>query len=592
MSDLKNQVADRAKYWATSEVFDLSVRSEIQNLISENNEKELIDRFYKDLEFGTGGLRGIMGAGTSRINIYNIRKASTALALYLKQIHNSKEIKVAISYDSRNRSEEFAKVAAGALGAQGIKVLITEEMRPVPILSYMIRHYQCDAGICVTASHNPPIYNGFKVYWSNGAQLIEPHDQNIIQKYNQISSYEELEFETYENLKSNKQVKEVGEELDQAYLEKLSTLKFNPPKTPDTIKIVYSPIHGTGVTMVPKALELFGFKDYHLVEEQMHPNGDFPTVKSPNPEDPEALKMAIGLGEKINADLILATDPDTDRIALIVRENGKLINFNGNQLGCLLTEYVLRSLSEQNRMPKNPLVVKTIVTTTLQDRICSHYGVDCIDTLTGFKWICNLVERYENGEFDVEKEFICGGEESYGFLAGNFVRDKDAVMSCAIACEMVAYYKSKGKLMSEILNDLFLRHGVFHETLHTMTLPGKDGADKIKSIMKQLRANPPRLLLGNSVKELWDFQNSVKYSLSEDGIKEFGSIELPTSDVLQIFLENGSKVSVRPSGTEPKIKFYISVRQGEVSESNLQLKIEAAKNLAADLEKEFVALSL
>ena len=252
MSDLKNQVADRAKYWATSEVFDLSVRSEIQNLISENNEKELIDRFYKDLEFGTGGLRGIMGAGTSRINIYNIRKASTALALYLKQIHNSKEIKVAISYDSRNRSEEFAKVAAGALGAQGIKVLITEEMRPVPILSYMIRHYQCDAGICVTASHNPPIYNGFKVCWSNGAQLIEPHDQNIIQKYNQISSYEELEFETYENLKSNKQVKEVGEELDQAYLEKLSTLKFNPQKAPRYNKIVYSPIHGTGVTMVPK----------------------------------------------------------------------------------------------------------------------------------------------------------------------------------------------------------------------------------------------------------------------------------------------------------------------------------------------------
>jgi phosphoglucomutase len=591
MTELNADISKKANYWASSEVFSPSVRSEIETLISASDNKELTDRFYKDLEFGTGGLRGIMGAGTSRMNIYNIRKASTALAMYLKEIHSDKEIKVAISHDSRNRSREFSKAAAEVLSALGIKVYITKEMRPVPVLSYMTRHYGCDAGICVTASHNPPAYNGFKVYWSNGAQLIGPHDKNIIQKYGSITSYEDLKFSSYEEMLSEGKIEEIGEELDQLYLDELAKLRLNTPETSDAIRIAYSPIHGTGVTMVPKAFELFGFKDYHLVEEQSTPDGNFPTVNSPNPEDPEALKMAIELGEKKDADIILATDPDTDRIAVLVRENGKLINFNGNQLGCLLIDYVLRSHKENATMPENPLVVKTIVTTKLQDEICAHYGVDCEDTLTGFKWICNLVERYEKGELGTKKTFVCGGEESYGFLAGNFVRDKDAVMGCAIACEMVAYYKSKGKLMSEVLNEIYLRHGVYHETLYTMTLPGKEGADKISAIMQNFREAPPTSLCGISVSELWDYKSSKKYSVSEKGVTEISNIDLPNSNVLQLFLSDGSKVSVRPSGTEPKIKFYMSVKRELSNEAELDQKITEAKQLASDLEKEFVALS-
>ena len=525
------------------------------------------------------------------MNIYNIRKASTALALYLKETHPNKDLKVAISHDSRNRSREFSKAATEVLCSHGIKVIITKELRPVPVLSFMTRHYECDAGICVTASHNPPEYNGFKVYWSNGAQLVPPHDKNIIAKYGSIKTYEELTFTSYDQALSKGLVEEVGEELDELYLKQVDTLRLNTPSDSKSIKIVYSPIHGSGITMVPHALKRFGFDDVHIVEEQSTPDGDFPTVSSPNPEDPKALELAVKLGKKIEADVILATDPDTDRIAMIVKEDNELINFNGNQLGCLLVEYVLSSHKAQNKFPENPLVVKTIVTTYLQDEICKHYGVDCEDTLTGFKWICNLVEAYEKGLNGQTKTFICGGEESYGFLAGNFVRDKDAVLSCAIACEMVAYYKSKGKKMTDVLHDIFLRHGVYHETLYTLTMPGKEGADKISSIMQTFRTSPPAKLCGISVSELWDFQDSAKKTLAADGLKKSGDITLPQSNVLQFFLEDGSKVSVRPSGTEPKIKFYISVKKDLSNESDLSSKIKEAKDLAQKLESEFVSLS-
>lgn len=591
MSSLNTDILNKANYWASSEIFSENVRSEVKTLIDQNNSKELTDRFYRDLEFGTGGLRGIMGAGTSRMNIYNIRKASTALGLYLKELHGEGEIKVAISHDSRNRSREFAMAACEVLASLGITALITKEMRPVPVLSFMTRHHNCQAGICVTASHNPPAYNGFKVYWSNGGQLVPPHDVNIIEKYGSISSYEDLTHMNFEDGVKEGLIKLVGEDLDEAYLKDVESLRLNPPASSDAIKIVYSPIHGTGITMVPKAMNLFGFSDIHIVESQKEPNGDFPTVSSPNPEDPAALKLALDLGEEIGADIVLATDPDTDRIAVVVNEGGKFINFNGNQLGCLLMEYVLSSHSRNKNFPENPLVVKTIVTTKLQDEICKHYGVDCEDTLTGFKWICDLVERYAKGELGTKKTFVCGGEESYGFLAGNFVRDKDAVMSCAIACEMVAYYKSQGKKMTEVLDEIFLRHGVYHETLYTHTLPGKEGADKISEIMKNFRQDPPRELCGIKTLEVWDIKNSKKISLEDDQPKEIGSIDLPSSNVLQFFLADGSKISVRPSGTEPKIKFYISVKKELSSKEDLASKKSEALDLAQKLEKEFVALS-
>ena len=352
MTGPAKEIIEKANYWASSQTFSDSVRQEVQNLIDTDNEKELTDRFYRDLEFGTGGLRGIMGAGTSRMNIYNIRKASTALALYLKETHPNKDLKVAISHDSRNRSREFSKAATEVLCSHGIKVIITKELRPVPVLSFMTRHYECDAGICVTASHNPPEYNGFKVYWSNGAQLVPPHDKNIIAKYGSIKTYEELTFTSYDQALSKGLVEEVGEELDELYLKQVDTLRLNTPSDSKSIKIVYSPIHGSGITMVPHALKRFGFDDVHIVEEQSTPDGDFPTVSSPNPEDPKALELAINLGKKIEADVILATDPDTDRIAMIVKEDNELINFNGNQLGCLLVEYVLSSHKAQNKFPK------------------------------------------------------------------------------------------------------------------------------------------------------------------------------------------------------------------------------------------------
>ena len=590
MSGSNKDIYERASYWSTASVFSKTTRDEIKELLTANNNSEIIDRFYRDLEFGTGGLRGVMGSGTARMNVYNIRKATTALAIYLKSINPQKSMSVAISYDSRNKSLDFARSAAEVLSAHNIKVFITKDLRPVPLLSFMTRHLDCDAGICVTASHNPPEYNGFKVYWSNGGQLVPPHDRNIIDNYLAIRSYEELLYTDYDLAVNENKIIEVGEEVDGQYLNELAGLRLNPPSNRETIKIVYSPIHGSGGTLVPKALELFGFSDYHIVKEQEEPDGDFPTVTSPNPEDPRALDLAIDLAEKLNADVILATDPDTDRLALIVREDGKQIHFNGNQLGSLLTEYVLSSHKKNGTLPKNPIIIKTIVTTKLQDDIARHHGVESEDTLTGFKWICDLIEKRQNSE-NHPKTFICGSEESYGFLAGNFVRDKDAVMACAMTCEMIAYYKSIGKSLSGILDDLFLKHGLYHEKLGTLTLPGKKGAEKIEHMIKNLRNAPPRDICGKSLKQIWDFQTSEKFDITDDGTQLFGKINLPKSNVLQFFLNDGSKISIRPSGTEPKLKIYTSVRRALHPGENLSNKKLEVKKLAEDLERAFMSLA-
>jgi phosphoglucomutase len=551
---------EKAKYWATSTAFDAETRSEIQTLLDQNDDKEITERFYKDLEFGTGGLRGILGAGTSRMNLYNIRKASTALALYVNECYtNEQERRVAISCDSRQFSREFARAAAEVLAAHGIKSIITKELRPVPMLSYLTRFYKCHAGICVTASHNPPDYNGFKVYWTTGGQLVPPHDKKIIERYGQISNYEDLKHMDYDDAQSKGLIQEVGREFDEEYFKKVATLNLRDEGR-DQFKIVYTPLHGAGLYPVTEMLKRMGFNDVLVVPQQEKPDGTFPTVKSPNPEDESAMALALELARKEKADLVMATDPDCDRIGMYIREGDDYFRPNGNQIGCLLNDFVLSAMKDAGTLPENPLIIKTIVTTDLQKDIAKEYGAQSLDTLTGFKWICQVIEDYETGKRQPYAKFVCGGEESYGFMADSFVRDKDGVISCVIAAQMAAYYKAKGQTIASVLDGMYRKHGVYFETLHNLVLPGKDGADAIAGMMSRLRQDPPRSIDNIAVKELHDIQTSQRLSPAESGYKEVGTIDLPSSNVLQFFLVDGTKVSVRPSGTEPKIKFYISVK--------------------------------
>ena len=591
---MEKDILDKATYWSQGPVFDEGTRREVASLLDRGDEGELAERFYRDLEFGTGGMRGIVGAGTSRMNVYNVRKATTALAQYLLDSYDkNEELRVAVSFDSRHYSEEFAMEAAAVLAAHGIRALVTGELRPVPVLSFMVRHFSCHAGICVTASHNPPEYNGYKVYWKDGAQLIPPHDQAIIDRYRAIRSYDEIPRLTAEQGQEQDLIRRIGEELDQAYLGRVASLCIHPCEDPD-FKVVYSPIHGSGLFPVVEGLKRFGFRNTLVVEQQRHPDGDFPTVRSPNPEDPAALKMAVELAEKEGAQMVLATDPDCDRIGMVVREGGDWLWLNGNQIGSLLIEYVLRSPKESGRLPESPLVIKTIVTTELQRDIAAHWGADCEDTLTGFKWIGGLIEEYETGQRQPYKEYICGGEESYGFLADHFVRDKDGVIGCCIAAEMVAWYRSRGESMGDVLRQLFRRHGVYEETLHTLTLPGKEGAEKIEVMMRRLRSAPPTLIDGVAVQLLRDLQNGQEYENQNGAFQPRAEIPLPSSNVLQFILVDGTKVSARPSGTEPKIKFYVSVREevdAGISGEQLEAVQARCKERARRIEETFVAMS-
>lgn len=590
---MDQDILKRAKYWAESPVFDRQTNEEVKALISANDIRQLTDRFYRDLEFGTGGMRGIMGAGTAMMNIYNIRKASLALALYLKEQYPGKQdLTIAISHDSRLRGREFSQAACEVFAAQGIRSLITKQMRPVPMLSFMVKHYSCQAGVCVTASHNPPEYNGYKVYWSTGGQLVPPHDKNIVAKYMAIDDYGSIPRQEFAAALVSGLVKEIGEELDQSYFAAVHGLSLRPDNYRN-FKIVYSPLHGTGIYAVPEALKRFGFSDVMIVPEQREPDGNFPTVKSPNPEDASAMAMALALGKKEGADLVLATDPDGDRIAVITREGDDFIWFNGNQLGCLLIDYVLGSLTANGKLPANGMVIKTIVTTELQRKITESYGVSCEDTLTGFKWICDLIENHENGTYKPQKKFICGGEESYGFLMDTFVRDKDAVMACAIAAEMIAWNKGQGRTMTQVLNSLFTKHNVFQETLLTSTFPGKEGAEKMNKMMENLRANPPRIIAGLNVQAIEDFQLGVRSQPEGNGFRPVKKLTLPRSDVLQFSLGGCSRVSVRPSGTEPKIKYYVSVEEpakGFVGEDLERAKRRALQQAKA-IEQAFVEIA-
>ena len=540
----------RAEVWMRAPYDDATVAA-VRELFDTKQDTELTDSFYKDLEFGTGGLRGVMGVGTNRMNKYTIGRATQGLSNYLIKTYPGEEIKVAISYDSRNNSQTFARLVADVFSANGIQVYLFSELRPTPHLSFAVRHLGCRAGVMLTASHNPKEYNGYKAYWNDGGQLVAPHDKNVIKEVYAIDGPGEIKFTANEA-----NIHLLGKEMDDAYLNAIAALTIRPEtvKRQQDLKIVYSPIHGTGVTLVPAALQRWGFTHVQVVEEQAKPDGNFPTVVYPNPEEEEAMSLAVKTGERIGADVIFATDPDADRVGAAVKNiNGAYQLLNGNQIGSLLVNYVLSSKKEQQDLRTDDYVVKTIVTTNLIADIAKEHGVTYYDTLTGFKYIGELITN-KGGQ----GRFLVGGEESYGYLVGELVRDKDAVVSAVFIAEMAAYYKDQGKSLFEALIDLYIQHGYYKEKLISLTKKGKAGAEEIQAKMARLRSHPPRTLGGIEVAEIKDYQNSESYHL-KTGKRE--AIRLPKSDVLQFITVDGDVISARPSGTEPKIKFYCSVKQ-------------------------------
>ena len=542
-----NEIRKRAELWLGEE-FNEETRKEVQEMLA-NDEKKLIDAFYQDLEFGTGGLRGIMGAGTNRMNIYTLGMATQGLANYIIKQCGSKDIKVAIAHDSRNNSSYFAKTTAEIFAANGFEVYLFETLRPTPELSFAIRHYKCHSGVVITASHNPKEYNGYKAYWSDGGQVVAPHDEAIIDEVRKITSVSQIKFQ------GNKEnIKLIGDETDKLFLDEVKKMCINPAviKEFSNIGIVYTPIHGTGIKLVPPALRMFGFSNIISVPEQDINDGNFPTVKSPNPEEADALKMAIKKAEETGAELVMATDPDADRLGIAVRnKKGEFILLNGNQTGAILIWYILSQYKAAGKYKGNEYIIKTIVTTDLIERIAQGYNVEYFNVLTGFKFFAELIRLNEG-----VKKYIGGGEESYGFLPGEYVRDKDAVASCALVAEAAAWAKSKGKSLYEILLDIYVDFGLYKEKLVNVVRKGKEGAEEIKAMMAGYRTNPPLAINNSRVLKINDYEMQVSRNMT-DGTES--PVDLIKSDVLQFFLEDGSKISVRPSGTEPKIKFYFSV---------------------------------
>ncbi|WP_333625954.1 phospho-sugar mutase [Sphingobacterium siyangense] len=550
MKNLDKDIQKKIEDWLTPS-YDEGTRKAVQDLIDNNEETELTDSFYKDLEFGTGGLRGIMGVGSNRMNKYTIGKATQGLANYLKNQFPDQEIKVAVSYDSRNNSQAFGQLVANVFAANGIKVHLFTALRPTPMLSFAIRHFGCQSGVMLTASHNPKEYNGYKAYWNDGCQLTAPHDENVIGEVNAISSVSDIKFDG-----NTHNIIPVGEEIDQLYINANKTLSIHPEAVlaQKNLKIVFSPIHGTGITIVPKMLEAWGFENVSVVAEQATPDGNFPTVIYPNPEEEDAMALAKKKGEEIDADLVLATDPDADRVGIAVKNNkGQFQLLNGNQIGSLLIYYVLSAKSELKQLGSNPYIVKTIVTSNLQADIADRYGVTHYETLTGFKYIGELITSLGDSA-----QYLVGGEESYGYLVGDLVRDKDAPNSCAFLAEMTAYFKTKGKTVYEVLLDIYKEFGCYQEKLISLTKKGKAGAEEIQAMMNGLRHNLPTTLGGIKVREIRDYQLSQTTDMSTG---EQRAISLPKSDVLQFITVDGDVISARPSGTEPKIKFYCSVKE-------------------------------
>lgn len=578
MSRIDQSTQQRIDQWLGAE-YDADTIAAVQELVDQNQETELIDSFYKELEFGTGGLRGIMGVGSNRMNKYTMGKATQGLANYLKKQFPDQELKVAVSYDSRNNSQKFGKLVADVFSANDIKVYLFEQLRPTPMLSFAVRHFGCQSGVMLTASHNPKEYNGYKAYWNDGGQLVAPHDKNVIAEVDAIQSVSDVHFEA-----KNENITIVGADFDQIYVDANVGLSIYPEavKEQKDLKIVFSSIHGTGITIVPKILEAWGFENIHVVKEQEEPDGNFPTVVYPNPEEEEAMSIAMRKGEELGADIVMATDPDADRVGLAVKnEEGKMQLLNGNQIGSLLTYYVLSAKKQKGELREDDYVVKTIVTTSLISDIADKFSVKSYDTLTGFKFIGEIITKLEG-----KKRYLVGGEESYGFLVGELVRDKDAVNACAFIAEMAAYFKQQGKTLFEILTDIYVEYGFYREKLISLTKKGKAGADEIKQMMVDLRQNTPKTLGGTVVKEVRDYQSSA--TTKADGSTE--AIDLPKSDVLQFLTEDGDVISARPSGTEPKIKFYCSVKQPLASKADYSSAVtqleDKVKRIMADIVKE------
>ncbi len=553
--------------------YDEESKKEIKQLIAENAETALTDAFYKDLEFGTGGLRGLMGIGSNRINKYTIGTATQGLANYLLKKYPNQNIAVAISHDSRNQSDYFANITADVLSANGIKVFLFAALRPTPMLSFAVRELGCKSGVMLTASHNPKEYNGYKAYGADGGQFTSPDDKMVMDEVNAISNIDQVKFE-----RNADHIQYINDSFDQVYIDKIASLSVSPEaiKQQSDLKIVYSPIHGTGITLVPKALEKFGFRNVQIVEAQSEPNGNFPTVVYPNPEEKEALTLALKQAEAIDADLVLATDPDADRVGVAIKnDEGQFILLSGNQTLSLLVNYMLKTREAKGQLNDNSYVVSTIVSSPLVKTICDKKGISYYDTLTGFKWIGKVMTELEG-----KKTFIAGGEESYGYLVGELVRDKDAVTACAFIAEMAAYYKNQGSSLFGALVDMYIEYGLFKEKLISITKTGKAGAEEIKAMMERYRNNPPKTLGGAKVVLLKDYEKGQQHNLELNTTSE---LNYPKSDVLQFITADGSIISARPSGTEPKIKFYCSVN------SALAAK-EEYTHVAAQLEDKVSAI--
>ena len=570
-------IKKRANQWL-SPLFDEKTRAAVQDLI-ENNHAELEESFYKELEFGTGGLRGLMGVGTNRINIYTIAMATQGLANYLRQCFSNEEISVAIAYDSRIKSEELAIKTAEILSANGIKAYRFAELRPTPQLSFAIREMGCTAGIVITASHNPKEYNGYKVYWNDGGQLIPPHDKNIINEVRRVGSIKDVKQVTITN-----KLKLIDESFDDLYHQAVIDQLLQPEILENSdLKVVYTPIHGTGIKAIPQVLTKAGVRSLNVVESQSDPNGNFPTVKFPNPEEETAMKLGIDLANKLDADILLGTDPDADRVGVGIKTEEHGIDLiNGNQVASLIIYYLLSQLHNSKSLKGNEFVAKTIVTTHLINAICDDYKVNCYETLTGFKYIAEQIKQREGSE-----KFIAGGEESYGYLIGDYCRDKDAVVSSLILCEIAAWAKSNNKKLKDILTEIYLRYGFFKEKLISLTKKGRRGAQEIEKMVESYRESPKKNICGKKLLKTRDYREGIEKSFVSGNISK---LNLPTSNVIQLFYEDDYSVTVRPSGTEPKIKFYLGVKTELPSAEDYQITDDLLnaqiRNMIKELEIE------
>lgn len=572
-SSMDNTALLKAQSWLT-EAFDEATRTEVQRLINEDP-VGLSDSFYKDLEFGTGGLRGIMGVGTNKMNVYTVGMATQGLCNYLRSVYGSNPVKVVLAHDSRINSRLFAETAANIISGNGIEVFLFESLRPTPELSFALRHLEAQAGIVITASHNPKEYNGYKVYWSDGGQLVPPHDRNTIAEVRKIQGPEQVNFNGNPEL-----IHSIGAEIDEIYWNRIAQLSLSD-KGKGLMKIVYTPIHGTGINGVPQVLKKMGFAQVDIVAEQETPDGNFPSVHSPNPEEAAALDLAIKQAEASGADLVLGTDPDSDRVGIAAKDNsGKMVLFNGNETAAILVHYILSQKHERGELKKNDFIAKTIVTTDLISDIAARFGVTCYECLTGFKYIAELIREKEGKE-----NYLVGGEESYGYLISDFVRDKDAVSSAAMIAEATAWARSKGWSLSEYLRQIHVENAAYREDLVSITKKGKSGAEEIQAMMQEFRNKPLESINGKRVMFTRDYLSGVERTLENGSTK---NLDLPSSDVFQFFLEDKTVITARPSGTEPKIKFYISVREKveSATDSTIQKKlteriasIKAALNL-------------